>query len=54
MPHPFPCTESPELAHGDVWLAQKELGTPFGSKVSARPSSLGVSVQPPLKFYNIT
>lgn len=34
MPHPFPHFEPPELAHRDVWLAQKELGTPFGSVAS--------------------
>lgn len=31
MPHPFPHFEPLELAHRDVWLAQKEPGTPFGS-----------------------
>lgn len=34
MPHPFPHLEPPELAHRDVWLAQKESGTPFGSVAS--------------------
>lgn len=34
MPHPFPHFEPPELAHRDVWLAQKASGTPFGSVAS--------------------
>jgi len=34
MPHPFPHFEPPELAHRDVWRAQKASGTPFGSAAS--------------------